>query len=34
VEYFLTTLSKFYNIYLFTASAPAYATAIVDHLDP
>jgi CTD small phosphatase-like protein 2 len=34
VDYFLTTVSKYYNIYLFTASSPAYANAIVDYLDP
>lgn len=34
LEYFLSTLSNFYNIYLFTASSPPYASAICDYFDP
>jgi len=34
VDYFLYTMSKFFNIYIFTASSSTYANAIIDYIDP
>ncbi|CAD8179881.1 unnamed protein product [Paramecium pentaurelia] len=34
LAYFLDNLSTFYQIFIFTASSPSYALALVDYIDP
>ncbi|KAM3131143.1 hypothetical protein pb186bvf_016723 [Paramecium bursaria] len=34
LQQFLDTLKNYYQIFVFTASSPAYATAIIDFIDP